>query len=132
MKAVKIISSVLLTFFGGLSVFMTLSIIFDWFDIREKEGNYVLFIVYSNLVSGVIYLLSAWFIHKKNDWAKTLLALSSAILIVAFVALQVYIKNEGVYEEKTVKAMIFRIAFTIVLTLTAFYLSYKNQKNNNY
>jgi hypothetical protein len=39
---------------------MSGSVIFDLFGIREKEGNYVLFIVLANFIAGFFYLLSAY------------------------------------------------------------------------
>ena len=102
MKILKIIQSLLLTGFGALSVFMTLSIIFDWFGIREKEENYVLFIVYTNLVCGLIYLYAAYINWKKQQNSFYVLALATGILIVAFVALQVYASNGGIHEAKTI------------------------------
>ncbi|HNO55047.1 MAG TPA: hypothetical protein PKI85_08045, partial [Chitinophagaceae bacterium] len=65
MKALKIVQTVLLSFFGLVTVFMASSVIFDLFGIREKEGNYVLFIVYTNLICGILYLLAAY-----TTWTK--------------------------------------------------------------
>lgn len=115
MKALKIIQTVLLSFFGLLTVFMASSVIFDLFGIREKEGNYVLFIVYTNLICGILYLLAAYttWIEPKLSFKTLLVSLS--LLIIAFVAFQFYIHNGGIHEEKTVKAMLFRIVFTAIM-----------------
>lgn len=43
------------------------------------------------------------------------------ILIIAFIALQFYIYNGGVHEEKTIKAMIFRMLVTLSFSLVAFF-----------
>jgi hypothetical protein len=40
-SAVLKIIAVLLAFFALLTLFLSTSIIFDLFDIREREGNYV-------------------------------------------------------------------------------------------
>jgi hypothetical protein len=52
MKAVLKVSAILLTLFALITVFMSGSVIFDLFGIRAKEGNYMLFIVVSNFISG--------------------------------------------------------------------------------
>ena len=124
----RLINSIALTFFGGLSVFLTLSIIFDWFGIREKEGNYVLFIVYANLICGIIYLIAAYTNFLK--FRKTFLLLSGAIgiLLAAFIAFLFYINSGGIHEEKTIGAMLFRIGITIGFTLLSFYTINKNNK----
>ncbi len=122
-QILKILSGLLLTGFGGMSLFMTLSVIFDWFGMREKEGNYVLFIVYANLMCGVLYIVSAYSLFKNPKVARILMPAAVVILIAAFIGLQMHIQSGGIYEEKTVKAMIFRIIFTTVLGATAFFLS---------
>ncbi len=116
MKALKIIQTVLLSFFGLLTVFMASSVIFDLFGIREKEGNYVLFIVYTNLICGILYLLAAYTTWTKPKLSFKSLLISLSLLIIAFVAFLLYIQNGGIHEEKTVKAMLFRIVFTAVMT----------------
>lgn len=68
----KLLPSLLAIFligFGLLTLFLSTSVIFDLFGIREKEGNYVLFVVWSNFISSILYLFAAYgFIkHKKMD-----------------------------------------------------------------
>lgn len=116
MKALKIVQTVLLSFFGLVTVFMASSVIFDLFGIREKEGNYVLFIVYTNLICGILYLLAAYTTWTKPKLSFKTLVVSLSLLIIAFVAFQFYIHNGGIHEEKTVKAMLFRIVFTAIMT----------------
>lgn len=128
MKILKIIQSLLLTGFGAMSVFMTLSIIFDWFGIREKEGNYVLFIVYTNLICGLIYLYAAYNNWKKQQNSFYMLAIATGLLIVAFVALQVYASNGGIHEAKTINAMLFRIGFTAVMVAISFFILKKSNQ----
>lgn len=124
----RIINSIALTFFGGLSVFLTLSIIFDWLGIREKEGNYVLFIVYANLVCGVIYLIAAYANFIKFKKTYLLLTVAIGVLLAAFIALLFYVNSGGIHEEKTIGAMLFRIGITIGFTLLSFYTINNNNK----
>jgi hypothetical protein len=123
----KITHTILLILIGAISVFMTLSIIFDVFGIREKEGNYVMFIVVANLICGVLYLFAAI-----NNWINLAysfysLVVASLLLIVVFIFLGMYISNGGIHETKTVNAMTFRTVFTLVMT----FLSYKMIKKEN-
>lgn len=124
----RIINSIALTFFGGLSVFLTLSIIFDWLGIREKEGNYVLFIVYANLICGIIYLIAAYANFIKFKKTYLLLTVAIGVLLAAFIALLFYVNSGGIHEEKTIGAMLFRIGITIGFTLLSFYTINKNNK----
>lgn len=110
-----------LTLFTAITLFMTTSIFFDWFGIRAKEGNYVLFIVWANFIAGLLYLFAIYGFIKKSKWAFRSLMAALGILCIAFIALLIYINKGGVYEFKTVMAMIFRMTVTLVLALVAFF-----------
>ena len=114
-------SAVILTAFGLLTLFLSTSVIFDLFGIREKEGNYVLFVVLSNFISSILYLFAAYGFAKSKKWTATLLGISTIILIAAFIGLKIHANSGGVYETKTIGAMIFRIAVTLVFAIIAFF-----------
>ena len=107
--------------FGLLSLFLTSSVIFDLFGIRAKEGNYVLFIVWANFISAILYLAAAYGLIKQQRWPAFALGASFLILIVAFIGLKSHISEGLAYEMKTVSAMIFRISITLVLTILAYF-----------
>jgi len=112
---------VLLIAFALLTLFLTSSIIFDWFGIREKEGNYVLFVIWANFVSSLLYLFAAYGFLKRKKVTFNILSLSALILIMALVGLFIHINSGGLYETKTIGAMIFRIALTIVFVFLAYF-----------
>ncbi len=128
-KIIRYLSATILIGFGLLTLFLSTSIIFDLFSIRAKEGNYVLFIVWSNFISSIFYLFSAYGFLKSKSWTKILLGIASVILIISFISLKLYISNGGIYETKTVDAMIFRISLTIAFLLIA-YFTIQNDKIN--
>jgi len=55
-----------LFFLGLITLFLSSSVLFDWFDIRVKEGNYVLFVVIANFIASVIYLFAAYGFLKRK------------------------------------------------------------------
>ena len=126
-KYVLYTSAVILTAFGLLTLFLSTSVIFDLFGIRAKEGNYVLFVVWSNFISSILYLFAAYGFVKVKNWTATLLGISTLILLAAFIGLKIHINSGGIYEEKTVAAMIFRISVTFVLAIIAFLIITKNK-----
>lgn len=126
MKIIKIIHTFLLSLIGVVSLLMTISIVFDLFGVREKEGNYVLFIVYANMICSLLYILSAFLNWKNPKLGRNILLFASLILIVAFVEFFIYIKKGGIYEQKTIYAMTFRTIFTILMV----YISIKFYKKN--
>lgn len=110
-------SAAILTLFALVTLFMSGSVIFDLFGIRQKEGNYVLFIVITNFVCGFLYLISAYGLFVGRKWTTRLLFAVTIILVLAFVMLLLHINTGGIYEQQTVKAMIFRISVTSLFTL---------------
>lgn len=126
-KIILYLTAIVLTAFGLLTLFLSTSVIFDFFDIRAREGNYVLFVVWANFISSFLYLFAAYGIIKNKKFATTLLLISSIILIFAFVGLKIHINSGGVFEQKTVGAMIFRISVTLLFTLIT-YFTLKNKK----
>lgn len=130
MKIIKIILSLFLSLFGIVSIFMTSSIAFDWFGIREMEGNYVSFIVYVNMICGFIYLYAAYSIWKNKKSTIWALGLAFFLLVFAFIALGWYINEGGVYELKTLKAMSFRTIVTVALGIISYGILKKAPRNH--
>lgn len=121
-------SSAFMLILGLASIFMTTSIIFDLYKLRELEGHYVPFIVYVNFICAIIYLIASYGFFKEKKSTTSYLFIASSILVIAFIALLIYIFKGGVYELKTVKAMSVRTLITIAFTGIAWnYLSKKGK-----
>ncbi len=121
-KLLTYLLAAVLFLFGIITLFLSSSIIFDWFGIREKEGNYVLFVVISNFIASILYLFAAYGFLKNKIFTTKLLCASAAILIAAFAGLLVHINAGGIYETKTIGAMIFRITLTCLFAAAAYFL----------
>jgi len=122
MKTKRIINTLIATvlaIFALLTLFLSSSVIFDWFDIRAKEGNYVLFIVWTNFICSILYLFAVYGFLKRKRWTFWVLIVALVVLIVAFAALLIHINNGGVHEEKTIGAMLFRISLTLTFSLVS-------------
>lgn len=129
MKRVLPVSlAALLTAFGLLTLFLSSSVIFDLFGIRAKEGNYVLLVVWANFLSSILYLVAAYGFVKDRQWTIKPLVISTFILVLAFTGLLIHINSGGIYETKTVGAMLFRIVVTAVFAALAYVLILKNNK----
>ena len=128
-KAIPYISAILLAGFGLLTLFLSSSVIFDLFDIRAREGNYVLFVVWSNFVSSLLYLFAAYGFFKNKKWTIWPLGISFILLVAAYIGLNIHAKAGGLYETKTMNAMIFRITVTLVFTAIAYFFISKKQKD---
>lgn len=109
-----------LTAFALLTLFLSSSVIFDWFGIRAKEGNYVPFVVWTNFIVSWLYLLAAYGFIKLKKWAHKILVAAALILIIALIGLFFHIQNGGLYETKTIGALFFRTSLTLVFALLAY------------
>jgi hypothetical protein len=127
-KIIGYLSGTLIGAFALLTLFLSTSVILDLFGVRAKEGNYVLFVVWANFICSLIYLFSAYGFFTMKTWTSKTLALSVLILVLAIAGLFIHINAGGIYETKTVKALIFRISLSTVFTLIA-YFSTKKLKN---
>ena len=130
MKSVVLfISGFIIALFGIVTLFMSTAVIFGLFDIREKEGNYVLFVVVANFLCAFLYLAAAYGFFAKKKWTTMVLNISVGVLVIAFIGLGIHIYSGGIYEQKTVYAMIFRTFVTIAFLLVSLkYISKKEIK----
>ncbi|MCX6186015.1 MAG: hypothetical protein NTU43_03330 [Bacteroidetes bacterium] len=120
-KAIPYLFTTILTGFGLLTLFLSTSVIYDLFGIRAKEGNYVLFVVWSNFISSILYLIASYGFVTSKKWTDKLLWVSTIILITALIGLFYHINSGGIYETKTIGAMIFRISVTMVFAALAYF-----------
>jgi len=110
---IRITTAIILLVFGTLTLFLSSSVLFDWFDIKAKEGNYVLFFVWTNFICSILYLTAAYGLIKKKQWTIKLLLTALILLSIAFVCLINHIIMGSPYEANTVGAIIFRIGITV-------------------
>jgi hypothetical protein len=119
-KIILYVSGAVIALFGIITLFMSTSVIFGLFDIREKEGNYVLFVVIANFVCAFLYLAAAYGFFARQKWTTMVLNVAVGVLVITFMGLGIHIYSGGIYEQKTVAAMIFRTLLTIGFALIAF------------
>jgi len=113
--------AIVVAIFGLVTLFLSCSVIFDLFGVRAREGNYVLFVVWANFLSSIIYLFAAYGFIKTKKWTTHVLGFSAILLILAFIGLIIHINSGGIYETKTIGAMIFRITLTLVFSILAYF-----------
>lgn len=118
-KYIPYILGTVLAAFGLLTLFLSTSLILDLFGVREREGNYVLLVVWANFSASLLYLTAAFGLFMKKQWPPLLLAVAALILIAAFVGLMIHVANGGLHETKTIGAMLFRISVTLTIGLIA-------------
>jgi hypothetical protein len=130
-KALPYIIAAIVAAFGLLTLFLSCSVIFDLFGIRAKEGNYVPLVVWANFISSILYIAAAYGLLKMKNWSVWLLSISVFILIAAFICLKLHIYSGGLYEAKTVNAMMFRIGLTVLIAVASYFLLKNKQLSKN-
>lgn len=106
--------------FALLTLFMSGSVIFDLFGIREGRGEYVPFIVWTNFVAGWLYLMAVFGFLRSEKWTFWLLATVTGLLFLAAIALVIYVNQGHAFELNTVGAMVFRIVLSSAFALIAY------------
>lgn len=126
-KLLPKIIAIIIAAFALLTLFLSSSVILNLFGIRAMEGNYVLFVVWANFISSILYLFASYGFIRAKKWTVSLLGLSAIILVLAFLGLIIHINSDGLYESKTIAAMVFRITLTLIFTVLAYFLISKNK-----
>jgi hypothetical protein len=127
-KLLTFSSALALAAFGLLTLFLSTSVIFDLFGMREKEGNYVLLVVWANFISSILYLNAAYNLVKNPRKALYSLVAVLVILLAAFIGLKIHISTGGIYEVATLGALGARIGITFLFALLAYFISRKSMK----
>lgn len=130
-KMVRLILIGVLLFFGLLTLFLSSSILLDLFDMREKEGNYVQFVVLANFFASVFYLVAAFGLIVRKPWARFPLWMASVLLIGTSLAFAWYVYQGGIYEQHTSMALIFRSLLTLAFYFTAAWIGRTQQQQLN-
>lgn len=114
--------AIVLALFGALTLFMSAAVVFDLFGVRQKQGDYVLFVVVANGICSLLYLPAAWGLYHGRRWTLTLLVGAAALLGLAFGGLFFHIQAGRPYETKTVVALLFRLVLTGLFAALAYRL----------
>ena len=113
--------SIIVTIFGIMTVISGSVVIFSNKVIQKFAGDYVEFVVWFNLLSGFVYILTGLGLWKGKKWSipvSVLLTLSITIILIIF---SFYVGQGGAYEVRTFYALTFRM----VLWLAVSIISYK-------
>ncbi len=111
-------AAIVAVLFGVLTVFSGGSVIFSSSS-AQAAGNYVPFVVWFNFLAGFAYVIAGIGLYQWRYWAVYLsIAIALATLLV-FAGLGFYIMQGGVFEMRTVFAMIFRSMVWITISMLA-------------
>jgi hypothetical protein len=121
----KFILLLFLSLFTVITMYLSIGLVFDVFGVRATQGNYVPVVTYSNLICGVLYLVSVIGIYKNKLWSATPLWIALFVLVVSSLLFALHVFNGELYETKTIGALIFRVGVT---TIFAFLTLRRNKR----
>jgi hypothetical protein len=122
---------IVISLFAALTLFLTTSIIFDSFGIREAEGNFVWGIIWMNFIASWLYILSVYGIFKEKLWAPKPLLFASLLILFGIGYLAFYAFFGGAYELKTFQALAFRGSLTFIFYWLAIKLTNHSEGNTH-
>ena len=127
LDSLKTLIAIIILLFALITLFLSSSVIFDLFDIRAREGNYVSIVVWANFITAILYLFAAYGLWLKKIWTVPVLVAAIIILAAAFFALLIYIKQGGLFETKTISALFIRIGLTLCFTFASYFIIKKTK-----
>lgn len=114
-----------------VTLYLSSSIIFDWFALREAQGDYVLFVVWANFIAALIYLVALFGFFRYEKWTWEVLGVAAMLIFTAFIGLLFHIDSGGAYELETIRALVLRFMITTGFAILAYFKMVKWRKIKN-
>ncbi|PHS18137.1 MAG: hypothetical protein COA86_08305 [Kangiella sp.] len=103
--------------FGLLTIKSGGEVIFINGIARIEAGNYANFVVWFNFLAGFFYVITGIGIFFKKYWSVLFSRTIAMLTILIFVILGLTILNDGLYESRTIIAMILRSSVWIIIAI---------------
>jgi len=87
---------------------------------REAAGNYVPYVLWSNFIMGFLYIIAGIGIWLQKRWAVWLALLILAATLTVFAIFGMHIFQGGLFEQRTVGAMILRSVVWLTISFFAY------------
>jgi hypothetical protein len=88
---------------------------------RAAAGNYVPFVLWFNFLMGFLYIAAGVGIWLQKRWAAWLAIFIALATLAVFAAFGVHISQGGLYEQRTLKAMILRSSVWTFISLVSYF-----------
>lgn len=109
--------------FGLFTLVVSSSVLFNFWGARAAAGHAVPVVLWMNFFASFLYLIAAYGLFTHKAWTPGVLAIAVVLLFVAAIGFYFHMRSGGVYEPRTIGALVFRIFVTVLLFLaTRYYL----------
>lgn len=107
--------------FGLLTLVASGTLLFNIGGARGSAGAVVPIVLWMNLPSAILYIISAYGLFQLRPWAPTPLMVAAVLLMVAAIGFLVHVQAGGAFEQRTIGALAFRIVVTGLFIVAARY-----------
>ena len=118
--ALKVISLIAIAF-GLLTLKSGGEVLFIDGAGRAAAGNYVPFVLWSNFLLGFLYIAAGIGFWMQKRWAAWLAVFIALTTLAVFAAFGWHINNGGLYEARTMKAMVLRSGIWVVFSVFSYW-----------
>ena len=87
---------------------------------REAAGNFVPYVLWSNFTLGFLYIVAGIGIWLQKRWAVWLALFILTVTLVVFAIFGFHILQGGLFEQRTVGAMVLRSVVWLVISIFAY------------
>ena len=113
--------------FGALTIWSGGQVLFGPDASRTEAGNYLPVILWFNFLSGFLYVLAGIELPRWRESSVVLAAILATALVLVWIYFGLHILVGGAYEQRTLLAMVLRLAFWLVTAV----LTYRALKSIN-
>ncbi len=86
---------------------------------REAAGNFVAYVLWFNFIMGFVYIIAGIGLWLQKRWSVSLSILIAVATLCVFAIFGLDIFKNGLYEQRTVGAMVLRSLVWIAISFTA-------------
>jgi len=114
------IFSLIAMVFGLLTLKEGGTVIFDIGSARQTAGNFVLYVVWFNFLSGFFYIAAGIGLWMQKRWAASLSIALLISIVITYIVFGIHVLNGGPYEMRTVYAMALRTFLWAVISIASY------------
>jgi uncharacterized membrane protein (DUF2068 family) len=112
--------AVLAVLFGLLTLKSGGAVLFVEGSGREAAGNFVSYVLWFNFVMGFVYIIAGIGLWLQKPWSVWLAVFIAGSTLIVFAIFGLHIYQGGLFEQRTVGAMVLRSVFWLVIAFVSY------------
>jgi len=112
--------SVIAVVFGTMTVISGSVVLFPNDVIQKSAGNYVEFVVWFNLLSGFMYIITGFGLWKCKKWSVMISVIITLAIVIISLVFSIYVVQGAIYELRTFYALTFRMLLWLAISVISY------------